>query len=132
MLLTVDLWYNERRFETPSMKKISLLLTLSLFYINQAAAQIIPAGGLGSKIQEGRAGLSDFPKLVVHWVEWILSMAGGFAVVMVMWGGIRYMTGSAMGEKEEGKKVIIYALSGLFVCFFAWWFVELIQVWMTT
>ncbi len=99
---------------------------------SEAQAQIIPAGGLGNTIQNGNASLNLIPQLVIYWIQWILSMAGGLAVIMVMFGGYQYIIGGSTSSKEGGMRTIIWALGGLFVSFFAWWLIELIQVWMTT
>jgi len=110
-------------------------LTLLLSFVlttTDISAQIIPAGGLGQTIQNGNASLDLIPSLVVYWIQWILSMAGGIAVIMVMYGGYEYIIGGTTDKKEGGQRTIIWALAGLFVAFFAWWLIELIQVWMTT
>ncbi|HYC34377.1 MAG TPA: D-Ala-D-Ala carboxypeptidase family metallohydrolase [Candidatus Paceibacterota bacterium] len=40
-------------------------------------------------------------------------VATGLAVIMVMWGGIEYITSDALGGKEEGKEKIQNAFMGL-------------------
>jgi len=86
---------------------------------------------LGARIHCGSVTLNDIPLLIVTLIQWVLSLAGGIAVIMIMIGGFQYMAGGVTDDKEKGKKTIIYAVAGLIVAFFAWWIVELIQVWMT-
>lgn len=42
-----------------------------------------------------------------------VSLATGLAVIMVIWGGVEYMTTDAWGKKENGKERISSALFGL-------------------
>ena len=87
---------------------------------------------IGAKIFCGSVTLNDFPALIVYLIQWVLTLAGSIAVIMVMIGGFQYMLGGVTDDKERGKKTIIYALGGLVVAFMAWWIVELIQVWITS
>ena len=89
-----------------------------------------PLGDLD--FSEGNVHLRHIPGLILHWIQVLLQLAGTFAVVMIMVGGAQYMIGAVSNDKEQGKKTLTYALGGLAVAFFAWWIVELIQVWMTT
>lgn len=95
---------------------------------------ILPPDGTisGMSITEGRVHMVHLPALVLYWIQVLLSVAGGFAVVMIMVGGVQYMIGTVSNDKERGKKTIIYALGGLVLAYFAWWIVELIQVWITS
>ncbi len=113
-----------------------LALVLLSFYAPSALAQgisILPPDGTieGMSITEGQVHMVHLPALVLYWVQVVLSVAGGFAVVMIMVGGVQYMIGSVSNDKEQGKKTITYAVAGLVVAYFAWWIVELIQVWIT-
>lgn len=87
---------------------------------------------LGAKIHCGKVTLDDFPAMIVYLIQWILTLAGGIAVIMIMVGGFQYMLGGLTDDKERGKKTLIYALGGLVVSFMAWWIVELVQVWITS
>jgi len=87
---------------------------------------------IGAKIFCGSVTLNDAPALVVYLIQWVLTLAGSIAVIMIMIGGFQYMLGGVTDDKERGKKTIIYALGGLIVAFMAWWIVELIQVWITS
>lgn len=113
------------------------LLVLGLMATPSALAQgisILPPDGTipGMSIASGHVHMIHIPALVLYWIQIILSIAGGCAVVMVMVGGVQYMIGSVSNDKERGKKTITYAIGGLAVAFFAWWIVELIQVWITS
>lgn len=90
------------------------------------------ANDIGAKIHCGYVSLNDFPLLVIYLIQWVLTIAGGIAVIMIMIGGFQYMLGGVTDDKERGKKTLIYAITGLVVAFMAWWIVELIQVWLTS
>lgn len=112
-------------------------LILSLFFASpEVLAQgvsVLPGRGeiQGMDIQTGRVHMVHLPALIMYWIQMLLQVAGGFAVIMIMVGGVQYMIGSVSNDKEQGKKTITYALGGLALAFFAWWIVELIQVWIT-
>ena len=124
------------KFKTVSSLFAGLLVSLS-FLTPEAVAQgvsILPPDGTisGMDIATGRVHMVHFPALVLYWIQMLLSLVGGCAVIMIMVGGVQYMIGTVSNDKESGKKTILYAISGMLVAFFAWWIVELIQVWITS
>ena len=50
----------------------------------------------------------------------LIGVAGVLAVIMIMLGGIQYMSTDAIGGKEEGKEKITKALLGLLLAIGAW------------
>lgn len=116
---------------------IAFLVALSLFLSPEVLAQgvsVLPGRGevKGMDIATGRVHMVHLPALVMYWIQILLQIAGGFAVIMIMVGGVQYMIGTISNNKEQGKNTLIYAISGLILAFFAWWIVELIQVWLTS
>lgn len=121
------------------MKFIAPLSALLLMFIlsPEVMAQgiaILPSKGeiSGMDIKNGQVHLIHIPALIMYWIQILLQVAGGFAVIMIMVGGVQYMIGSVSNDKEQGKKTLTYALGGLVLAFMAWWIVELIQVWITS
>jgi hypothetical protein len=49
-----------------------------------------------------------------------VGIAGILAVIMLMWGGIEYMTSEAVGSKENAKGRITNAVIGLIVVLMSW------------
>ena len=103
------------------MKKI--LTTISLLTITlpfkfafadgyQPLAQI-PA--LGNNIDP--TNLSTY---LQHLFEIGIGVAAGLAVIMIVVGGIEYMSTDAIGGKEEGKERITSALWGLLLALASW------------
>ena len=132
------------------MKKISIILgsaflAFSLTMAPAFAQGIIPkaeapygevdcdsVSDIGGKIQCGTVSLNDVPILIIYLIQWVLTLAGSIAVIMIMVGAFQYMLGGVTDDKERGKKTLIYAIGGLVVAFMAWWIVELVQVWITS
>ncbi len=112
---------------------LSLVLAIPAELMAQGISILPPDGTLGDmNISTGRVHMTHFPALILYWIQTLLSIAGGCAVIMLMYGGVMYMFGSVTNNKEDGKKAITYALGGLVLAFMAWWIVELIQVWITS
>lgn len=77
---------------------------------------LAPIPGLTSDIITGKGtatsgiGLSAYLQQIYIWA---VAAASGLAVVMIMWGGVEYMTSAGGGGVEEAKKRISAALMGL-------------------
>lgn len=57
---------------------------------------------------------SDFNKLVGNTLQWVLSVAGVLALVMLIVGGIMYITAGGVEEKiTQAKKIITWTILGL-------------------
>lgn len=50
----------------------------------------------------------------------IIAIAGGLAVIMIIYGGIKYMSTDAFGGKQEAKDIIQNAIWGLLLAMSAW------------
>lgn len=61
-----------------------------------------------------------FGKYLNVLIKLFLGIAGVLAVVMIVWGGIQYMTSELASSKEEGKKSITNAILGLLLALGAW------------
>ncbi|MCK4592213.1 hypothetical protein KAT63_02095 [Candidatus Parcubacteria bacterium] len=57
---------------------------------------------------------SDFSVLVSNFLKWILSVAGALTLLMLVTGGVFYVTSSGNEQKiETAKKMIIWTILGL-------------------
>lgn len=57
---------------------------------------------------------SDFSVLVSNFLKWILSVAGALTLLMLITGGVFYITSSGNEQKiETAKKMIIWTILGL-------------------
>ena len=69
----------------------------------------------------------DFNQSIKNTTDWILGFVGMIAVLMLIWGGINYLTSAGDEDKARtGKKTISYALIGLVVAGIAYAVVNVI------
>jgi hypothetical protein len=65
---------------------------------------------------EGNCGFCDFIDLFIILQKVILSLFGGLALIMIIWGGTAIMTSAGNSQKmAEGKKLIISTLFGVLI-----------------
>jgi len=70
---------------------------------------------------------TDFSGALVNMTNWILGFVGLIAVLMIIYGGVLYLTSAGDDSKaENGKKTISYALIGLLIAGFAYAIVKVI------
>ncbi len=114
------------------MKKIifiSFLFLNTFFLINIVEPVFSGSGGSGSGlvlasdspsswadgISEDR-GWSDLIKIARNVFNIFLAIIGSIAVLMIIWGGIIYITSSGNEQRlEQAKKVITYAIVGIII-----------------
>ena len=69
----------------------------------------------------------DFNQSIKSATDWILGFVGMIAVLMIIWGGINYLTSAGDEDKARtGKKTISYALIGLVIAGIAYAIVDVI------
>lgn len=87
---------------------------------------------LGCAIKTGRVKLYMVPYFVTYIIQYLLGIAGLIAVLFMVYGGFKYVTGGISEDKETGKKVILHALVGLVIALSAWIIVNFVQVALTS
>jgi len=69
----------------------------------------------------------DFEQSIKSATDWILGFVGMIAVLMLVWGGINYLTSAGDEDKARtGKKTISYAIMGLVIAGIAYALVNVI------
>ena len=69
----------------------------------------------------------DFEQSIKNATDWILGFVGMIAVLMLIWGGINYLTSAGDEDKARtGKKTISYAIIGLVIAGIAYALVNVI------
>jgi hypothetical protein len=64
---------------------------------------------------------------IQNFIIGLLTFLGLIMVVMALWGGWKILTSGAEDEgKEAGKKIIINAVIGIVIIFFAWTITSLV------
>lgn len=97
-----------------------------LAWAHMAIAEIEP--GL-DRIDDGLKGpnTGDPISTIQNFVKGLLTLLGLVMVAMALWGGWKILTSGSEDEgKEAGKKIIINAIIGIVVIFFAWTLTNLV------
>ncbi|MEA1937199.1 MAG: pilin [Patescibacteria group bacterium] len=70
---------------------------------------------------------SDFDSAILNATNWILGFVGMIAVLMLIWGGVTYLTSAGDEDKAKtGKKTLSYAIIGLVIAGIAYAIVDVI------
>ncbi|MFC1810521.1 hypothetical protein ACFLZH_03405 [Patescibacteria group bacterium] len=81
-----------------------------------ASAQLIQQGDVPSSISAATGGEGSIRALALNIVNFFLLFLGLIAVIMIIYGGISYVTAAGNQEKiEKAKKVIMYAIVGIVI-----------------
>jgi hypothetical protein len=125
----------------PKILGYSFLLSFAFIATDQIANQnmlaamdisIIPSSGtLSSKFQTGDFNFSDILVYGMYLIKMGGVLAGVVYMIMNMWGGIRYITGSIAGEEEEAKNTLVNAFIGFAVAVFSWILVDIVVSFLT-
>ncbi|MCK4525054.1 MAG: hypothetical protein KAU07_01305 [Candidatus Andersenbacteria bacterium] len=72
---------------------------------------------------------TDIETGLMNMINWVLGFISIVAVLMVIWGGVLYLTSAGDETKaENGKKTVTYAFIGLIIAGLAYGIVEVIVV----
>lgn len=70
-------------------------------------------------------------RLIVILIQFVFGLIGTIAVLMIIYGGFKYVTGSLSG-KEEGKQTIKNALLGIVIALISYFIVSVFLDALTT
>jgi len=103
------------------MKKLALITSSILLLampVTALAQTSYTIEDIGSSIGLGTADLKD---TVVNVIQWVLGILALVAVVMIIYGGIVWMTAAGNEDRiGKAKKVISAAVIGLIIVLLAW------------
>ena len=120
------------------MNKLRSLLLSALFVLSAAVTPVlVPAvahadtraeickgsGGVwtGSSCANANATTTDISKVIKNVVNVLLFIVGAASVIMIVVGGLRYVTsGGDSGAVNGAKNTILYSVVGLVVAFMAY------------
>jgi len=98
---------------------------LALFVAPEALAQVTIKQSIGQTLNLGTA---DLETTVIRIVQWVLGFLGLVAVIMIIYGGVIWMTAGGNDEKvAKAKKIITRAVIGLIIVLISWAIVALIM-----
>ncbi len=105
------------------------LLVFTLMAVGLVLFQFIPAfaqGGLISptdqpgRLAEATGGQDSLRQLVLTFLNFFLGFLGLISVIMIIYGGVLYVTAAGEQEKvDKGKKIIMYAIVGIVIILLA-------------
>lgn len=92
------------------------LVAFSMFGEVVGAQGMISPGDNPSAVATGTGGEGSFRQIILNIVNFILYFLGLIAVIMVIYGGITYVTSAGNQESvEKAKKIIMYAIIGIII-----------------
>ena len=98
---------------------VSGLMTIGLLlvgYAPAAMAQLISPQDMPGNIQQATGGETSARSLIVNIINFFLFFLGLIATIMIIYGGVQYVTGAGEQDKVDGaKKIIMYAIVGIIV-----------------
>lgn len=111
------------------------IVSPSFFSASIMDISIIPSRSSNSSLSEAfRTGNFDFSDILEYGI-YLIKMGGILAGVVYMlmnvWAGIRYITGSISAEEEEAKNTMVNALLGFSVAIFSWIIVDILIAFVT-
>jgi len=90
-------------------------ILLSVF-AGTAAAQLIQQGDVPGNISAATGGEGSIRALILRIVDFFLLFLGLIAVIMIIYGGVTYVTAAGNEEKVgKAKKIIMYAIIGIVI-----------------
>jgi hypothetical protein len=99
----------------------------TLITARAALAQIDPGLDKVDGDLRGVGGETKPIETIQSFVVGLLTLLGLVMVAMALWGGWKILTSGAEDEgKEAGKKIIINAVIGIVIIFFAWTITNLV------
>ncbi len=111
----------------------SIITTIGFIFPHATSAAFDISKGIVGNLasadcrDNGNCGFCDFIDLFVVLEKVILSLFGGVAMIMLLWGGISMSTAGGNDEKFTGaKKIIVSTLFGVFTIFGAYVLIHLL------
>lgn len=91
-------------------------LALTSFLPGIANAALLGTGDNPASVAEETGGEGSLRALALRMVNYFLTFLGVVAVIMIIYGGVTYVTAAGKDEAVgNAKKIIIYALVGIII-----------------
>ena len=93
-----------------------MVVAISVFNMLPAASASVKPGINENPVAEDTGGATSLKDLVLTVIDYFLGFLGLLAVVMVIYGGVTYVSSAGNDEAVgKAKKIIMYALVGIVV-----------------
>lgn len=100
------------------VKGLLLLFLLAPLVVAAQGFQFDPGSDIGTKLNLPQG---DAENVAIETIQYILGVIGLIAVIMVMYGGFRYLTSGGNEETIKNAKAILKtSITGLVVILLAW------------
>ncbi|MCK4592402.1 hypothetical protein KAT63_03105 [Candidatus Parcubacteria bacterium] len=110
------------------INKKNLIVSISTAFYLLTANLAMAASSWGAPPQPGGVPI-NIESGLLNLTNWILGFVSMIAVLMVIWGGVLYLTSAGDESKaESGKKTVTYALMGLIIAGLAYGIIKVIVV----
>lgn len=87
-----------------------------LNFIPVASAALITSGDVPGEIAAATGGSGSIRELALKIVNYFLTFLGIVAVMMIIFGGVTYVTAAGKQESiDNAKKIILYSLVGIII-----------------
>lgn len=113
------------------LKRMELWKNFSFFFVNL----ILLASSIGTARAANKwtapqqpSGVPvSFDTAILNMTNWILGFVASIAVLVIIWGGVNYLTSAGNeSQAENGKNTIKYGIMGLVICGIAYALVTVI------
>lgn len=85
-----------------------------------AMAQLISPTDQPGRLAEATGGQGSARELILTFLNFFLGFLGLIAVIMIIYGGVLYVTAAGNQENiDKGKKIIMYAVVGIVIILLA-------------
>ena len=75
----------------------------------------------GSSVFSNNSQASDFTQLVIGLLKWVLSVAGAFGFILIVIGGVIYISSAGDDQKAlKGKRIVMQSLMGIAILLIAY------------
>jgi hypothetical protein len=105
--------YEEGLINVPDVDNLYISPGTPIFY---GPGLEVGAKLTASNLDENISKERDLKKLIIGWINFLLSFAAILAVVAIVWAGTLYITALGEdGQQEKAKKIILWSVIGLLV-----------------
>lgn len=111
------------------MKKLAIITGFTVALVAALLTRSFPVAAIGGSLEEGVQSargegvpttLFGDAGIITTATNFLLFIAGALAVIMLIWGGIRYtVSGGNASAVTAAKNTILYAIVGLIIAFLA-------------
>lgn len=105
-----------KKVTTSLIAGLATAFNMGVAGIAYAQSGLISPTDQPARLATATGGQGSFRELVLTFLNFFLGFLGLLAVLMIIYGGILYITASGEPDKaDKGKKIIMYAIVGIVI-----------------